>query len=265
MANLIDKFEGMVLNNSRRIISVAILILLLMGVWNFFGGILNSIDGPNVDADDAPRMPKFEEPIDYSSLMEDIDIEDLDEEEGMVEIVEEDFGRELDKLASIHASLYVSGGFFADVESAYEGIRDYIKDEVERLVYGDSYNDDQKEAWVDGYVDFSEDFKDYIVDKYDWNFRNPTMGSQDNLDSFDLDYLNKPVEEYRKAVFDVYQDHNAAAIESVTTAAANNVKGAAQLMKVAIVIGIVIALVLILLIFKAENSLRRSADSMEKS
>ena len=40
-----------------------------MGVWNFFGGILNSIDGPNVDADDAPRMPKFEEPIDYSSLM----------------------------------------------------------------------------------------------------------------------------------------------------------------------------------------------------
>ena len=144
-------------------------------------------------------------------------------------------------------------------------IRDYIKDEVERLVYGDSYNDDQKEAWVDGYVDFSEDFKDYIVDKYDWNFRNPTMGSQDNLDSFDLDYLNKPVEEYRKAVFDVYQDHNAAAIESVTTAAANNVKGAAQLMKVAIVIGIVIGLVLILLIFKAENSLRRSADSMEKS
>ena len=86
--------------------------------------------------------------------------EDLDEEEGMVEIVEEDFGRELDKLASIHASLYVSGGFFADVESAYGGIRDYIKDEVERLVYGDSYNDDQKEAWVDGYVDFSEDFKD---------------------------------------------------------------------------------------------------------
>ena len=77
-----------------------------MGVWNFFGGILNTIDGkPNVDADDAPRMPKFEEPIDYSSLMEDVDIEDLDEEEGMVEIVEEDFGRELDKLASIHASL----------------------------------------------------------------------------------------------------------------------------------------------------------------
>ncbi len=42
-------------------------------------------------------------------------------------------------------------------------------------------------------------------------------------------------------------------------------KGAAQLMKVAIVIGIIIGLVLILLIFKAENSLRRSADSMEKS
>ena len=84
------------------------------------------------------------------------------------------------------------------------------------------------------------------------------MGSQDNLDSFDLDYLNKPVEEYRKAVFDVYQDHNAAAIESVTTAAANNVKGAAQLMKVAIVIGIVIALVLILLMQLAMHKVDRA-------
>ena len=47
-------------------------------------------DNPNPYDNDAPRMPKFEEPIDYSSLMEGADIEDLDEEERMVEIVEED-------------------------------------------------------------------------------------------------------------------------------------------------------------------------------
>jgi len=265
MTNLIDKFEGIVLNNSRRIISVALFVLLLMAVWNLFGGILNTIDGPNVDSDDAPRMPKFEEPIDYSALMEDVDVEDIDIEIEEVDIVEEDFGRELDKLGNIYAPLYVSSSRWDSVTQANIDIREYIKGEIERLVYGNNYSDDQKEAWVDGYIDFSNDFKDYMVDKYDWSTRNPKSTITVVTDSYDDEFLNRPVEEYRKAVIDVFQDHNAAVMESATTAAANNVKGAAQLMKVAIVIGIIIGLVLILLIFKAENSLRRSADSMEKS
>ena len=41
MLALIDKFEGLVLNNSRRIISFAIFILLLGALWNLFGGIFS--------------------------------------------------------------------------------------------------------------------------------------------------------------------------------------------------------------------------------
>ncbi len=263
MINLIDKFEGMVLNNSRRIISVAIFILLLMGVWNFIGGILNTIDGPNLEADDAPRMPEFTTPIDLSAVTYEAEESDIEVE--LVEEIEEDFGKELNKLAQIHASLYVSAGWFDNVEASNESIREYFKTEIDSWIYGFGYSDEQKEAWVDGYIDYSNDFKDYIVDKYDWNFRNPTMGSQDDLDSYDLDYLNRPVSEYGAKTDDSFSDHNANVLDAAADAAANNVKGAAQLMKVAIVIGIVIALILILLIFKAENSLRRSADSMEKS
>ena len=265
MIALIDKFEGIVLNNARRIISFAIFILLLMAVWNLFGGILNTIDGPNVEADDTPRMPKFEEPLIISSSESEKDDEDEDEAEE-VDIVESDFARELDKLASIHAPLYVASGIFDDVESANKGIRDYIKGEVERLAYSFDYTDSQTEAWVDGYIDFSEDFKDYILDKYDWSFRNPVFDvDRVEIDLYDEEYLNQPVEEYRKAVSEVYTDHNAAAADASVTSATNNVKGATQLMQVGIVLGIVILCILILLIFKAENSLRRSADSSEKS
>lgn len=265
MITLIDKFEGIVLNNSRRIISFAIFVLLLGAVWNLFGGIFNTIDGPNVEADDTPRMPQFEAPLVISSSESEKDDEDEDEA-NEVDMVESDFARELDKLASIHAPLYVASGRFDDVESAYKGIRDYIKGEVKRLLYGVSYNDSQKEAWVDGYIDFSEDFKDYIVDKYDWNFKNPSLKKTILLkDSYDDLYINRPVEEYRIAVSEVYNEHQAAAAEATITSAANNVKGASQLMLVGIVLGIVIISILILLIFKAENSLRRSADSSEKS
>ena len=176
-----------------------------MAVWNLFGGILNTIDGPNVDADDAPRMPKFEEPIDYSALMEDVDVEDLDIEIEEVDIVEEDFGRELDKLGNIYAPLYVSSSRWESVNQANEDIRDYIKGEVERLVYGNNYSDDQKEAWVDGYIDFSNDFKDYMVDKYNWSTRNPKSTITVVTDSYDDEFLNRPVEEYRMAVVDVFK------------------------------------------------------------
>jgi hypothetical protein len=265
MIALIDKFEGIVLNNARRIISFAIFVLLLMAVWNLFGGILNTIDGPNVEADDTPRMPKYEEPLIISSSESKKDDEDEDEAEE-VDIVESEFARELDKLASIHAPLYVASGRFSDVESANKGIRDYIKGEVERLAYSLQYTDSQKEAWVDGYVDFSEDFKDYMVDKYDWSFRNPVYDvDQEEMDSQDDLYLDRPVEEYRIAVNEVYADLKDAASEAMVTSAKNNVKGATQLMQVGIVLGIVILCILILLIFKAENSLRRSADSSEKS
>ena len=261
---LIDKFEGIVLNNARRIISFAIFVLLLMAFWNLFGGILNTIDGPNVEADDTPRMPKFEEPLIISSSESEKDDED-EEEAQEVDIVESDFARELDKLASIHAPLYVASGRIDDVESANESLRVYIKDEVERLVYSLQYTDSQKEAWVDGYVDFSEDFKDYIVDKYDWSFRNPVFDVDQEIDSIDNAYLDYPVEEYRIAVNEVYTDLKDDAAEAMVTSAENNVKGATQLMQVGIVLGIVILCILILLIFKAENSLRRSADSSEKS
>jgi hypothetical protein len=265
MLALIDKFEGLVLNNSRRIISFAIFILLLGALWNLFGGIFNTIDGPNVEADDAPRMPKFEEPLAISdSKTEEENEVDGDAEE--VDIVESDFARELDKLASIHAPLYVATDRFDDVDKAFDGLRNYIKGEVERLVYAGSYSDTQKEAWVDGYVDFSKDFKNYMVDKHKLNLKNPgftkTLLREESYDSL---YLDRPVEEYRKAVKDVYTKHQADAAEATVTSTANNIKGATQLMLVGIILGIVILFILILLIFKAENSLRRSADSSEKN
>ena len=59
MGNFLDKFESLVLNYSRRIISAAILIALLILSWNFILGTLNTFDSPNTELDDSFTLPDF--------------------------------------------------------------------------------------------------------------------------------------------------------------------------------------------------------------
>ena len=124
---------------------------------------------------------------------------------------------------------------------------------------------DQRDEWVDAADDYLDDLSDYMVDKYGINRRNPVTGDQTNLKSEDESFMATPLREFARGANVARSNHMDEVEAAQYTAAGNNIKGLGQLMYVLYAIGIVVLLVLILIVFKAENSLRRSADSMEKS
>ena len=63
MIKLIDKFEALVLNNTRRLLTCVMLLALIITAWNVIFGSLNSTDRPNKDIEDTFKLPKFEKPI----------------------------------------------------------------------------------------------------------------------------------------------------------------------------------------------------------
>ncbi len=267
MGAFLDKFEGIILNYSRRIISAGIFLVLIGMAWNFLAGALNAIDSPNVDLEDTYDLPRFEEPVIYEpeESSSSNDNQNYNDEESQ-ERVERDYSDELDEMAETIAPLFVSLNNWNDLESANNDIRAYLAGEVDRLVYfNDQMNVDQRDEWVDGAVDYIDDLTDYMVDKYDVNRRNPSNGDTSILESVDEGYLQRPLDLYREGANKARSNHIDEANEASMIAAQNNITGLGQLMYVLYAIGVVVLLVLILLVFKAENSLRRSADSMEKN
>jgi len=271
MGAFLDKFEGLILNYTRRIISAGILLVLIGMAWSFLSGALNSIDSPNVEADDTYDLPRFEEPVNQeaqesSSSSNNNTNNDDDETQEPQERVEKDYSDEIDEMTETIAPLFVSLGSWDNLEAAYTDIRSYLAGEIDRLVYfNNAMNEDQRDEWVDGAVDYIDDLTDYMADKYDVNTRKPSVGDSSLLDSVDEIYLQRPLDGYREGANDARTNHLQSANEASMIAEQNNIKGLGQLMYVLYAIGIVVLLVLILIVFKAENSLRRSADSMEKN
>jgi len=266
MGTFLDKFEGLILNYSRRIISAGILLVLIGMAWNFLAGALNAIDSPNVESGDTYDLPGFEEPQfkEKSSKPQQKESDDSSEEKP-VEPVERDYSDELDNMAENMAPLFVSLYNYDTNNSAVETLRPYFAEEVARNVFGSGMNKNQRDEWVDGADDYLDDLSDYMIDKYEINRRNPVTGDDSNLKSEDVSFIERPLEGYRIAANTALQDHNMEVAQAEIAATANQMKGLGQLMYVLYAVGIVVLLVLILIVFKAENSLRRSADSMEKN
>lgn len=264
MGIFLDKFESLVLNYSRRIISAAILIALLILSWNFIFGTLNTFDSPNTELDDSFTLPDFIAP---SSLADVNDLEDndqqnqLDTEEDIRNQIDIDYSDEIDEMTETIFPLYVSlKGFSLGQE---QQIRDYLSENVEGQIYGRSFSRNQRDDWVDGAVDYIDDLADYFVDKYDISNRNPIALDIEPTTEDDV-YLVRPLQKYSTDASEAYREHLNEVSESETVAASNNLDGVGQLFTVLYALGSVIFMVLMLLIFKAENSLRRSADAIEK-
>ena len=165
-------------------------------------------------------------------------------------------------MASDMAPLYISLKGW-DGDDAKEDIRKYLSKEVARAAYG-TLNKKQRDDWVDGAVDYVDDFSDYMADKYDISKSNPVSADVD-LPSVENAVMRNPLRAYEREANALLIEHAAEATEAAAIAMENNERGDGQLMNVGYAILIMILLILILIIFKAENSLRRSADSMEKS
>jgi hypothetical protein len=267
MGAFLDKFEGLILNYSRRIISAGILLVLIGMAWNFLAGALNSIDSPNVDSGDTYDLPGFEEPEVKEDPIEpeQKNNDSSPQEKKVVDRIEREYSDELDNMAENMAPVFVSFYSYETIDSAIDSLRPYFAKTVKSLVYDSSMNRDQRDEWVDAADDYLDDLSGYMIDKYEINRRNPVTGDQTNLKYEDESFMKQPLREFSTGANLARSNHMDEVEAAKYTAAGNNVKGLGQLMYVLYAIGIVVLLVLILIVFKAENSLRRSADSMEKN
>ena len=267
MGAFLDKFEGLILNYSRRIISAGILLVFIGMAWNFLAGALNAIDSPNIESGDTYDLPEFQEP-----QVEEVPIEpeqknndSSSQEKKVVERIEREYSDELDNMAENMAPVFVSFYGYETIDTAIDSLRPYFANTVKAIIYDSSMNKDQRDEWVDAADDYLDDLSDYMIDKYGINRRNPVTGDETNLKSEDESFMKQPLREFARGANVARSNHMDEVEAAQYTAAGNNIKGLGQLMYVLYAIGIVVLLVLILIIFKAENSLRRSADSMEKS
>jgi hypothetical protein len=124
-------------------------------------------------------------------------------------------------------------------------------------------SEEQMENMVDGLVDYVDEFSDFYTEKFSVDTRNlEKIVEQKDKDLENL--LDRPTDAYGDGVLRNLDNLHDLVDEETQEVSENNMSGMGQLMIAVSIIGGIVLLLLILLIFKAENSLRRSADTSEK-
>ena len=262
MGTFLDKFESWFLNYSRRTLSLLVLVLLLIGTSYLLLGLSNTFDSVNNKITDSFSMPEFEEPV--------VAKEDLkatktaqsknDKEESSSHPMPE-YESEISEIVEDLIPLYIVFKGFDNGGVGATQLTNFVSDQLKS--YMNVLSDEQMDSMVDGFVNYIDDFSDFYVDKFSINSRDlDNMVAQKNQDIEDI--LDNPVVAYTDKV-----DENRASLYDSVEAETrevteNNISGMGQLMVAGSVIGAIVLLILFLLAFKAEHSLRRSADSSEK-
>ena len=158
--------------------------------------------------------------------------------------------------------LYVAFmGYRNDIINAQNMLTDYTAAELKR--FEGVLSENQMEDVVDGLVDYADDFSDFYTDKFSVDTRN----LENIVEQQDEDFKNLllyPFAVYTDGVWDTYEGLLFLVEMDAERLIENKMIGLKQLMIAVSIIGAIVLLLLILLVFKAENSLRRSADSSEK-
>lgn len=263
--------ESFILNYARRVITGIILIVSVIGLVVFIVAIYNLYASPSVTNTDVFDVPVFEKPIDPPEVKTEIEIEEVEEEKEPSWIHPmPDYEKELKKIAKTMMPLY--GIFFGweGSEKDYQKVIEFTANSLQPLAK--VLSEDQLDEVVDG-------LEDYIGDKVSWLRKdlkkNENIIVPKKLDPDDLPDLETPNDEVSTFLSYPYDDY----VEGVKNAYLENLE-MAKLAKVEVdvkktlanfllmfvggALSAIIVLIFFLLIFKTENSFRRSADSLEK-
>ena len=255
MSSFLDKFESWFLNSARRIISLLVLILLLIGIPILVLGIFNTFDSVS-DPEISVSMLEFKDP--------DISKEDVEaptssqpnnaaEEESPWEHPLPEFEREISDMVDDLMPLYIAGFNFDGGTEARQKLIDYTETQYD---YYDMWRD---RHLVDEWVDYVDDMSDFYIDKFDIDLENIVP-----IDSTELkEILEEPYAGFFEALVAAREKADVEENREQAEVSENNVSGLQQLMVAGSAFGAIVLLILLMLVFKAEQSLRRSADSSE--
>ena len=271
MGSFLDKFEGIVLDNARRIVSSLILAAIAVGALFLVIAAWNFSDSPDAKITDSFVVPEFEEPPRVASQATKKDSNDSPSdsnakpaEEPQWEHPMPDYESELDDMVDDLMPLLVAfQGWEIGVPTRRKFI-DFIAGQLDQ--YQRSLSEDQMDDVVSGLEDYIDDFANYYGDaaglkRLDLDEIQPNSATDPVVETF----LKNPTYAYLVGVDAAYEELVGEVIMAEAEAGQNNASAVSQIMITAGSIGAVILLVLLLVLFKVENSLRRSADAVEGS
>jgi len=267
MGAFLDKFEGIVLDNSRRVISLLILLTIIVGLLYLTSAIINFADSPNTKTADRFSVPAFEQPVENAEeLQESQNSEDTANAPEVTES-EHPMPEYRDEIANIVENIYPFYVAFFNFEVSEERREFLTEFTAEQLIpYQNAFSRQQTDEIIEGLENYTNDFSEYYLeevglDGLDVEEINP--GSMSNPEFEQI--LRNPFNEYLIGVEDAYDVHLEEVESAQMEAQRNNLSALQQISIAGGSIAAIIFFILLLILFKVENSIRRSADAAEKT
>lgn len=264
--NFLDRFEGIVLNKARHVITSLILLAIVVAGLYFAMAVSNFADSPSVEASDSFNMPEFVKPQE-EKVAEKAQAPAATNSETQAEAKAEEkqhplprYADEIDEVVKEVLPLYIAYYDFKDDEDSRWQLISFIADLMEK--YQAKLYDDQMDEAVKGFVSYMDDFADYYKEKS--GIARKPLDQITSLNNPEIKkILGNPFNVYFRGVMKNYEILEEEAQRAKLESQMNNASALQQIMVTGGALAAMVLLILLLIIFKIENSLRRTADVAE--
>ena len=271
MGAWLDKFEQLILNYSRRIITVLFIISAIVVILSLVLSALRYYDRPSISIEDSFTVPKFKKPVsktpaNNTNYEKNKETQEPKTQENKIEEAHPmpKYKSQISQITEYIYPLYVA--FYKwDTSSLanFDGkiqitnvIANNLKPFDKRLY------DRQMDDVVDGLVEYIKNFSNYYMRQFNINSNIDEIRPRNNEDFERI--LRNPYKNYLDEVganFGKLQDDVKDEVDEVSE---NRDSAKSIILVTGIATSVMVTLILLLLIFKAENSIRRHANSSER-
>ena len=273
MGAWLDKFEQLILNYSRRIITIFFIISAFVITVSLVLSAVRYFDSPNISEEDSFSVPKFKKPENKTPTNTNNINNEKNKESEEPKIQENKieeahpmpkYKSQISQITEYVYPLYVA--FYKwDTSSLanFDGkiqITNVIANNLKP--FDKTLNEKQMNDVVDGLVEYIKNFSNYYIRQFNINSNIDEIRPRNN-EEFER-ILRNPYRNYLDEVRTNYEELLSDVNEELVTVEENRESAKSIILVTGIATSIMVSLILLLLIFKAENSLRRQANSSER-
>lgn len=273
MGAWLDKFEQLILNYSRRIITILFIISVFVVTVSLALSAARYFDSPNLSKEDSFTVPKFKKP-EAKTPTNTNNINNEKNKESEEPKIQENkiekahpmpkYKSQISQIIEYVYPLYVAfykwdTSSLANFEKKIE-ITNVIANNLKP--FDKELNEKQMNDVVDGLVEYIKNFSNYYIMQFNINSNIDEIRPRNN-EEFER-ILRNPYRNYLDEVRTNYKELLNDAYDEFVSVEENRESAKSIILVTGIATSVMVTLILLLLIFKAENSLRRHANSSEK-
>lgn len=264
MGAFFDKLERLIVDNSPRVLSLLILLAVVAGFGYLATGVLNLKDSPTTRIGDRFDVPTFAVTLENFEGQEETQSFADSRDEPRPEQWTRDYRAEIANIVEDLYPFYVAFFSFDVSDERRQFLTDFTIEQL--LPSEEAFNREQMNGVVEGLEKYISDFSEHYANVFDIDGLEIDEIIPGSISDQDFEqFLSNPFNEYLAGVESAYELH----LEQVQIAeleAQNNQSGAGAYFLIAggsIAAGVF--LVLLFILFKMEQSIRKSVDALEKN